>query len=223
MPSCSTTSALARTPAVSTSRQMDAADRATCSITQVARRPGNRRHDRALVADQRVEDTGLADVRRAGHDHQVPVAQSPRPRPAVEQRLAARRGCRVRAAAVAGAVDEVIALVGEVDRRLEPRGADRAARRDRAPTAVDRPPSRWPNASRACGRRHRLDQVVHGLGLQQVELAVQERPQRELAGPRRRAPRRSPRRGPRPAPPDCRGSRSRPRPRRCRSAAPGRR
>ena len=79
-----------------------------------------------------------------------------------------------------GSAQEIDVLVGKVECRLGERsqldqrldlGADRA--RELPRQAARRSPGR--------GRRRRVDQVGHTLGLREVELAVEERAQRELA------------------------------------------
>ena len=102
-------------------------------------------------------------------------------------------------------LDEVVALVGKVERRLEPRDQIEQLRIDRGDAPRQRAVELIERHARL-QRRRRVDQIRDRLGLHQIALAVQERAQRELAGSRQpraggdRARARSPA-----APPGCRG------------------
>ena len=118
MPSCSTASAPSAHAGGVHDLQMGGANERVLAH-EVAGGAGDRRDNRAVVADQGVEDTGFADVRRAGHHHQQSVAKSSRLRLALSQPVQLRVKIAERGRGT-GAVDEVIALVGKVHRRLEP-------------------------------------------------------------------------------------------------------
>ncbi len=152
-------------------------DRLRDPVAGGARHFGNDRH---LGAGQRVQQRALADVRLAQQHHAQALAQ---------QRSALRIGQQCmqivsdlrQPAARIGGLQEVDLLFGEVER-----GLDQRAQLDQPlhqPVHRDRELA----GQRARRRARRLlgagvDQVGHRLGLRQVELVVQERPLRELAG-----------------------------------------
>ena len=82
-----------------------------------------------------------------------------------------------------GSIDEVITVLGKIERRLEPR----AHREQLGARFTDRARQRAFELV-ACGarlcRRYRLDEIGDGLGLHKIELAVKESAERELAGQR---------------------------------------
>ena len=181
-----------RSPAVST----------TCTGTPsiwivwrdlVARGAGNRRHDGQFGAGQRVEQRALADVGLAGQHHRHAFGQAARPgacgrAPARDRRAIA--SSRPRASAL---LEKVDLLFGKVERGLDQRAQLDEALRQRVDVARER-------AGQRARRRARgrfgvgVDQVGDRLGLRQVELAVEERAQRELAGLRQSQARRAARR-----------------------------
>ena len=131
-------------------------------------------------------------------------SRTSRPRRASPSSAARPRDQRVDRPRQRAGLDEVIALVGKIDRRLEPRDQIEQRR-------VDRPRSRGQRAFELIERRarlqrrHRVDQIGDRLGLHQIDPAVQKRAQRELAGLRQpRAARDRRARRSRAAPPGCR-------------------
>ena len=78
-------------------------------------------------------------------------------------------------------LDEVIALVGKIERRLEAHDEIEQLRVDLARSPRQRAFELIERGARL-QRRHRVDQIGDGFRLDQIELAVEERAQRELAG-----------------------------------------
>ena len=146
----------------------------------VARRAGHRRHDRGVLAHQPVEQARLADVGSADQHDDEPARQPYAGRCAPEQRGQRCAERRELACGIGGA-QELDVLVGKIEGRLGEHaqlrdGVDQRAdfARELAREAAHR------RARRRC--RGGLDVVGHALRLREVELAVQERPARELAG-----------------------------------------
>ena len=109
------------------------------------------------------------------------VAPSRIIRPRARRRPAARRARdHVADAAAIARLDEVIALVREVERRLEPRDQVEQRRVDRRDAPRQRAVELIERHARL-ERRRGVDQVGDRLGLHEIALAVQERAQRELA------------------------------------------
>ena len=146
---------------------------------------------------------------------------APRPRRG-HQRAPAAPSARQRARHCLVVRDEVVALVGKVERRLEPRQHVEQRALDAADGLGQRA-VQLVDGRAGLRRRHGVDQVGDGLGLDQVEAAVQVRAERELAGLGQPCPavasRTSTICAEQPRVPVR--ARSRRRPRRCRSRAPG--
>ena len=110
---------------------------------QVARRARDRRDDGAVGVQQRVEQARLADVRRADDRHGAPSRTS-RPRSACASSASMRAITPAIASPRFLRRHEVIALVREIERRLEPRddveqiAFDRRDRRRQRALRVDR-------------------------------------------------------------------------------------
>ena len=88
-PSCSTTSAVSRDARRVDKREREPADVGALG-QQIARRAGNRGHDRAIRVEQRVEQARLADVRRADDRDRGAFADKPAARRLRQQRVDAR-------------------------------------------------------------------------------------------------------------------------------------
>ena len=135
--------------------------------------------DGTLASSQRIEQRTLAGVRRADQHHVQAIAQFLAARGlALQLRKLRDRGIQPRAQV--GATKGLQRLVGEVDRRFHVH-PDRQQRLHQR-----RNPAREHAVQRTPGRAGRLhvaggDQVGDGLGLGQVELAVEERAFAELA------------------------------------------
>ena len=151
-----------------------------CSVRRSLRRSRDRRHDRAIGVQQRVEEARLADVRRADdRDLRRPREAAGRVRRCASS---ASIGAITPAIALARLLrrDEVIALVREIERRLE-------LRDDVEEIVFDRRDRRRQCALELIERRARLqrrdgvDQIRDRLGLDEIELLIEERAQRELA------------------------------------------
>ena len=125
-------------PAVSTSDDRQPADVRALG-QQIARRPGNSRDDRAVGVEQRVEQARLADVRRADDRHRAP-SRIRRPRAACAQQRV-DRAITPRSIVALPRLDEVIALVWKIERRLELGDQIEQLRFDRAIAVVSVPSS----------------------------------------------------------------------------------
>ncbi|OLB60903.1 MAG: hypothetical protein AUI11_11970 [Acidobacteria bacterium 13_2_20CM_2_66_4] len=147
---------------------------------EIARRARNVGHDRARRAGERVEQTRLADVGPPDdRDLQAVANQLPAPRAGEQRRRSS--GQIVNRPAERSGLDEVISLVREIDRRLEPRDEVE----ERGVEACDRGrqrPLELIEGGARLERRHRIDQIGDGFGLHQIDPAVEERAKRELAG-----------------------------------------
>lgn len=173
----STASPVSRSPAVSVSSTR------TPPICmgfgqRIPRRAGNIRHNRALAAQQRVEQAALARIRPAAEHHaQSLILDTPRPRvtgglQSGRNRFAGsrhfQRGLRL------------FHLVREVDRRSHRRQQGRDLRpcrpHERGYAALHLPHGAAHGALTA-----RADHPHHALGLRQINAPVHERPIGELA------------------------------------------
>ena len=150
-------------------------------LERVARGAGLGRDDGAALAEQAVEERGLAGVGRAGKDDERALAQEAsraRGRGEIAERAGNRGGALVEADRRGEALG---LLVREVERRLEV-GAERE---EILPDRVDAPSER---AGELFGRGTRGavalrgHEVHHRLGAVERDAAVQERAARELAG-----------------------------------------
>ena len=170
---------VARLPKPGCIRQQDAHPADLHGLGQrIPRRAGNIRHNRALSAQQRVQQAALARVRPAAEHHaQALVLDAPRPRVAGRRqlrrnRLAGRRhlprGLRL------------LHLVREVDCRRHGRqqGRDLLPRRphERGNAALH-----LPHGAAHGAFAPRADHPHHALGLRQINAPVQKRPVGELA------------------------------------------
>ena len=77
--------------------------------------------------------------------------------------------------------NEVIALVGKVERRFETHGQVEQPAIHARDFGRERPFELVVGGA-SLERRHRVDEIAHGFGLHQIDPAVQKRAQRELAG-----------------------------------------
>ena len=118
-PSISAGSVASRNPAVSTSVNRRPS-RSSVLRDEVARRPWTIRHDRAVGAKQRIEETRFPDVRVADDGDLQSFANEPPATSAGEQRAGLREEVVERPRHRAR-FDEVISLVWKIDRRFEAR------------------------------------------------------------------------------------------------------
>ena len=171
-------------------RDRDAADVAALG-QQVARRAGDLRDDRAIGADECVEEARLSNVGAADDRDLAAFTNHAALTRAGEQRADLRVHDGERGAHFVGH-DEVIALVREIERRfqlddeIEQRLADlRHRARERAVELIEGLPR--------LRRRHRVDQIGDRFRLHEIDASVKKRAQRELT--RRRQPRACAQRG----------------------------
>ena len=135
-----------------------------------------------IVAGELVQEARLADV-GAAHEHDRQAFAQQRALLRAREHPGNPRGDRLDAAAHIGRAQELDVLLGKVERgfdehsKLDQRLDQRAnLRRKHAGQAARRGARR--------GRRRGVDQVRDAFGLREVELAVEERALRELAGSR---------------------------------------
>ena len=138
----------------------------------VARGAGDRRDDRQLGAGQRVEQRALADVGLAGQHHADALAQQRALLRAVEQRVQ-RLADVAQLAAGIGLLQEVDLLLGKVQRRFDQHAQPHQTLAQALHLLREHARQRAPGRAR-CRFGAGVDQVGHGLGLGQVELAVEE-------------------------------------------------
>ncbi len=146
----------------------------------IARGAGRRADDRAVVAEEEVEQARFADIRRAVDDGAHTLPEDLAARGGGEQRLEiAAQFSEARVQGVAGFGRDV--LIGKIDVGLDVREELEDALLQRRDAPAERAGELLVRgAQREIGLRG--DEVHHGLGLREVELAVEERALRELAG-----------------------------------------
>jgi hypothetical protein len=144
--------------------------------TRSARNIGD---DRAIAPEKRVEEARLPDVGTSGNHHRRTLAQHAPASGIGKQHVdgADDAGERVRDRR---RLREVVALVGKIQRGFDTRQQIEERRVDGGDPRGQRPVQLVGRGAGLC-RRRRFDQIGDGLGLEQIALAVQERPQRELA------------------------------------------
>ena len=178
-PALSSGSSLSRSPAVSTIVTGSPARSSRTSITSRVV-PATADVRRRLAARQIVQERRFADIRGADQRHLEAFSQSLRCGAAATS--AASEAETASSAARTSAHDACRQIVvGEVDRRLDQR--ERAHQLDPATPPpsrkAHRPSARAPAAP---APRLRRKQIAESLDLRQIELAVQQRPSRELPG-----------------------------------------
>ena len=150
-------------------------------LDRIPRRAGSGRHDRRILAGQRVHQRRLSGIGRAGEHDGEPLAEFGDADAAVERRADAL--ARFVDAGLELAVGEIVGVfdVGEIEQSVDGGGGLQEAFPDRVGLA----------AQRAAGDPHRLaalrrslgvDEVGETLDLGQIELAVLEGAEREFAG-----------------------------------------
>ena len=172
---------VARMPAVSIDRDRDAVPHVS-DLEPVARRSGLRRDERALFADERIEQRRLADVDRTDErDRDALRSTRAAVTKSIGERRAARRERRDLARRSTSASSASMSSSGKSMRpSISASSAKRSLleRGDRLAEPAAEVLLREPPRSLAAGVNH----LEQRLGAQQIELAVRDRAPRELAG-----------------------------------------